>query len=54
MDLSHGGVRGFVDDLMYIYINTPNVGLMIAVPDREGEQGRFGGSTEGARGSIQP
>ena len=36
---------------MYI-IYTPNLGLEIAVPGREREQGRFRGSTEGARGST--
>ena len=35
----------------YIYIiYTPNLGLEIAVPGREREQGRFRESTEGARG----
>ena len=38
----------------YIYIiYTPNLGLKIAVLGREREQGRFKGSTEGARGSIE-
>ena len=34
---------------MYI-IYAPNLGSMIAVLGREREQGRFGGSSEGARG----
>lgn len=33
-------------------IYTPNLGFEIAVFDREREQGRFRGSTEGARGST--
>ena len=34
---------------IYIYIiYTPNLGLRIAIPGREREQGRFKGSTEGA------
>ncbi len=38
----------------YIYIiYTPNLGFEIAVPGREREQGRFRGSSEGARGSIE-
>ena len=37
----------------YIYIiYTPNLGLAIAIPGREREQGRFRGSSEGAGGSI--
>jgi len=39
---------------IYIYIiYTPNLGLGIAVPGREREQGRFRASTEGARGSRE-
>ena len=39
---------------IYIYIiYTPNLGLEIAVPGREREQGRFRGSIEGARGSRE-
>jgi len=39
---------------MYIsIIYTPNLGLEIAVSVREREQGRFRGSSEGARGSIE-
>jgi len=39
---------------MYIYIiDTPNLGLAIAVFGRKREQGRFKGSTEGARGSSE-
>ena len=39
---------------LYIYIiYTPNLGLEIAVPGRESEQGRFRGSTEGAGGSTE-
>ena len=41
---------------MYIYIYyiyTPNLGSGIALPGREREQGRFRGSSEGARGSIK-
>jgi len=34
-------------------INTPNLGLGIAVSVREREQGRFRGSTEGVWGSIE-
>ena len=34
-------------------IYTPNLGLRIAVPGREREQGRFRGSIEGARGSSE-
>ena len=35
----------------YIYIiYTPNLGLEITLPGREREQGRFRGSSEGARG----
>ena len=38
---------------IYIYIiYTPNLGLEIAVFVREKEQGRFRGSSEGARGST--
>ena len=38
----------------YIYIiYTPNLGLGITVFDQEREQGRFRGSSEGARGSIE-
>ena len=38
----------------YIYIiYTPNLGLRIADSIREREQGRFRGSSEGARGSIE-
>jgi len=38
---------------IYIYIiYTPNLGFPIAVPGREREQGRFRGSTEGAREST--
>jgi len=33
---------------------TPNLGLGIAVFDREREQGRFGGSTGGAGGRKEP
>jgi len=41
-------------DSIYIYIiYTPNLGLEIAVPGREREQGRFRGSSEGARGSTE-
>ena len=37
----------------YIYIKyTPNLGLGVAVLDREREQGGFRGSTEGAGGST--
>ena len=37
---------------IYIYIiYTPNLGLVIAVFDREREQGRFRGSSEGAGGA---
>ena len=32
---------------------TPNLGLLIAVFDREKEHGRFRGSSEGARGSTK-
>ena len=39
--------------VIYIYINTPNVGLGIAVCDREREPGRFRGSTEEASGSTE-
>ena len=38
---------------IYIYmyiIYTPNLGSEIALPGREREQGRFRGSTEGAKG----
>ncbi len=39
---------------IYIYIiYTPNLGLGIAVFDGEREQGRFRGSSEGARGSSE-
>ncbi len=41
-----------LDNFIYIYIciiYTPNLGLQIAVSVREREQGRFRGSTEGAR-----
>ena len=39
---------------IYIYIiYTPNLGSRIAVPGREREQGRFRGSSEGARGSNE-
>ena len=38
-------------DLSTYIIYTPNLGLEIAVPGREREQGRFRGSIEGARGS---
>jgi hypothetical protein len=39
---------------VYIYIiYTPNLGLGIAVPGREREQGRFKESTEAARESIE-
>ena len=38
----------------YIYIiYTPNLGLEIAVPGQEREQGRFRGSSEGAKGSNE-
>ena len=42
-----------VYDLIYIYIYiiyTPSLGIGVAVSDQEREQGRFGGSGEGARG----
>ena len=38
--------------MLYI-IYTPNLGLGIALPGREREQGRFGGSIEGAQVSIE-
>ncbi len=39
---------------IYIYIiYTPNLGLRITVFDREREQGRFRGSSEGAKGSSE-
>ena len=34
-------------------ISTPNLGFEIAVRGQEREQGRFRGSREGARGSIE-
>ena len=37
---------------IYNSIYTPKLGSAIAPLDREGERGRFGGSTEGARESI--
>ena len=38
----------------YIYIiSSPNLGFEIAIPGREREQGRFRGSTEGARGRSE-
>lgn len=36
--------------VLYV-VYTPNLGLRIAVPVREGEKGCFGGSDEGVRGS---
>ena len=39
----------FRDNIIY----TPNLGLRIAVSVREREQGRFRGSSEGARGSSE-
>ena len=39
--------------VIYIYINTPNIGLGTAVFDREREPGRFRGSTEEASGSTE-
>ena len=40
--------------LIYIYIiYTPNLGFEITIPGREREQGRFRGSSEGARGSTE-
>ena len=43
------GVRTRRRMCIYIYpISTLNLGLEIAVPGREREQGRFRGSTEGA------
>ena len=40
--------------ILYIYIlYTPNLGLGIAVFDREREQSRFKGSIEGAEGSSE-
>ena len=41
----------FGDNIYIIY--TPNLGLAITVFDREREQGRFRGSSEGARGSNE-
>ncbi len=38
---------------IYIYIYTPSLGSEITLFDREREQGRFRGSSEGARGSIE-
>ena len=38
---------------LYYIIYTPNLGFPIAIFDREREQGRFRGSSEGARGSIE-
>ena len=39
---------------LYIYhIYTPNLGFGITVFDQEREQGRFRGSSEGARGSNE-
>lgn len=38
-------------DIYIIY--TPSLGLPITLPGREREQGRFRGSSEGARGSIE-
>lgn len=38
----------FRDNIIY----TPNLGLRIAVSVREREQGRFRGSTEGAKGGA--
>ena len=46
----------FTHSASYIYIYiiyTPNLGLRITVFDREREQGRFRGSTEGAWGSTE-
>ena len=49
-----GGEGGGLLLCIYIYIiYTPNLGLGIAVSVREREQGRFRGSTEGARGSNE-
>ena len=33
---------------MYRYVYTPNLGLQVAVSDREREQGHFSGSNQGA------
>ena len=45
-------VHIFTDIYIYI-IYTPNLGLEIAIPGREREQGRFRGSSEGVRGSSE-
>ena len=43
-----------ITDNIYMYIiYTPNLGLEIAVPGREREQGRFRRSTKGSQGTQQ-
>ena len=44
---------GCADRQTLYIIYTPNLGFEIAVPGREREQGRFRGSSEGARGSTE-
>ena len=49
-----GLLEWYIYIYIYIYIlYTPSLGFKIAVPGRERAQGRFRGSTEGARGSNE-
>ena len=52
MDMYSDAIIEIPDIYIYI-IYTPNLGLEIAVPGREKEQGRFRGSSEGAKGSNE-